>query len=84
MASFKQDENGFIKIYMNNWSKNAKVVFVSNLYNTLPSFWDKIKSSFGKKEDNKPKVYRTLELAHNIESPSNQLAFQETEHPYRT
>ena len=67
-------ENGLWKNYLNNWYKNSKVVFVSNVYNTSPSFWDKIKSSFGKKEDNKPKVYRTLELAHNIESPSNQLA----------
>jgi len=69
---------------LNKWSKNEKVVLVSNVFNTLPSFWDKIKSSFGKKEDNKPKVYRTLELAKNIESPSNQLAFQENEHPFET
>jgi len=69
---------------MNNWSKNEKVVFVSNVYNTLPSFWDKIKSSFGKKDNKKPKVYKTLELAQNIESPSNQLTVQETQHPYLT
>jgi len=84
MYSFEIDENGLEKGYLNKWSKNSKVVLVSNVYNTLPSFWDKIKSSFGKKEDNKPKVYRTLELAHNIESPSNQLASQETEHPSMT
>jgi len=84
MNNFEIDENGLEKDYMNKWSKDAKVVLVSNVYNTLPSFWDKIKSSFGKKENNKPKVYRTLELAHNIESPSNQLTFQENEHPFET
>ena len=84
MLSPKIDENGLLKYYFHKWSKNTKVVLMSNVYNTLPSFWDKIKSSFGKKEDNKPKVYRTLELAHNIESPSNQLTFQETEHPFAT
>jgi len=71
MYSIKKDENGLGKDYLNKWSKNSKVVLMSNVYNTLPSFWDKIKSSFGKKEDNKPKVYRTLELAQNIESLSN-------------
>jgi len=84
MVIDKLDENGLIKGYLNKWSKNEKFVFVSNVYNTSPSFWDKIKSPFGKKEDKKPKVYRTLELAQNIESPSNQLTFQETQHPYFT
>jgi len=82
MISSERDENGLWKFYLNKWSKNEKVVLVSHVYNTLPSFWDKIKSSFGKKEDNKPKVYRTLELAHNIESPSNQLTIQEIEQSY--
>ena len=43
---------------------------------------DSFKNLFGKDEENKPKVYRTLQLYKNIESPANNLMFETIDKPF--